>query len=372
MVDATRTAALSPSELGYRMPAEWEPHAATWLTWPCSQDWPGKLSAVRWTFCEIVRLLVRYERVHLIVGDVDVQRQAEASLTKAGVDLRSLTFFVAATDRTWARDNLPTFVVNRTANKLGAVKWRFNGWARYDDHELDEAAGMSVAQETVRAAGGELFVPQLDVGGSSQRFVLEGGAIDVDGEGTLLTTRRCLLGAPFQRNPGVSQSQVEQVLHQFLGVTTVIWLEDGIAGDDTSGHIDDFARFVSPGHVVVCASERGDAEARLLEDAHAALCSATDARGRRLQVTTLPMPEPVTYDGEILPASYANFYIYNRAVMVPTFNDPADRYALAILAELFPDREVIGVYARDLVVGLGTLHCSTQQLPAANPSVAAE
>lgn len=353
----------TPSELGYRMPAEWEHHTATWLTWPCSEDWPGKLQTIRWVFCEIVRLLVRYERVNLIVQNDSVRRAAAAAIKKAGVGLDQVTFFTAETDRTWARDNLPTFVVNREKGKLGAVKWCFNGWARYSDHKLDEAAGMAVAKSVTKAAAGDLFVPKAGSGPRARRFVLEGGSIDVDGEGTVLTTRRCLLGAPHQRNPGLGTAEVEEVLQKYLGVSKVVWVEDGIAGDDTSGHIDDFARFVAPGKVVVCQSTRGDGEAALLRSAFEELSEAVDARGRRLDVATLPMPEPVYYMGEQLPASYANFYIANHAVLVPVFNDAADYRALGILRELFADHEVVGVYARDLVVGLGTLHCSTQQEP---------
>lgn len=357
------SASETPRHLGYHMPAEWEPHAATWLTWPCSEDWPGKLQAVRWTYCEVIRLLVRYERVNLIVQNDSVRRAAGSALKKAGVGLEQVTFFTAETDRTWARDNLPTFVVNRAREQLGAVKWSFNGWARYPDHKLDEAAGMAVAKSVTKAARGDLFLPRVSTNPRAHRFVLEGGSIDVDGEGTVLTTRRCLLGAPYQRNPGLGVTEVESILEEYLGVSRVIWVEDGIAGDDTSGHIDDFARFVEPGKVVVCQSTRGDREAALLRGAFEELSDARDAAGRKLDVATLPMPEPVYYMGEQLPASYANFYVANHAVLVPVFNDAADYRALGILSELFPEREVIGVYARDLVVGLGTLHCSTQQEP---------
>ncbi len=248
--------------------------------------------------------------------------------------MTKVTFFEARTDRTWARDNLPTFVTHPDTGALGAVKWRFNGWARYDDHELDEAAGMAVAKAAVKRHA--LFVPKYQIGKKAHRFVLEGGSIDVDGEGTVLTTRRCLLGEPFARNPGLSQPEVEEVLRQNLGVTSVLWVEDGIAGDDTSGHIDDFARFVAPGKVVVCQSARDDQEALFLRQAYEELSVARDARGRKLELFTLPMPEPVFYRGEQLPASYANFYIANNSVLVPVFNDQADRTALGILAELFP------------------------------------
>lgn len=342
------------------MPAEWEPHDATWLTWPSSEDWPGKLDAVRWTYCEFIRALTLGERVKLIVGNAAVRRSATQRLERAGVDLDQIDFFVAPTDRTWARDNLPTLVINDDRTQIGAVKWRFNGWARYDDHHLDEQAGASVAESFLKH-----WLPELTTsGGRKRRFVLEGGAIDVDGAGTLLTTRRCLLGKPYQRNPNVRQAEIERVLSDMLGVDHVIWLEDGIAGDDTAGHVDDFARFVSVGTVVVAKeSKRGDPNYEPLKRAIADLRQARDARGKKLQVVELPMPRAVVYDGERLPASYANFYICNDRVLVPTFNDPNDRVALSILADLFEGREVCGIHAVDLVVGLGTLHCSSQQQP---------
>jgi agmatine deiminase len=350
----------TPQALGYRMPAEWEEHAATWLTWPYSEDWPGKLEAVRWTFAEITRQLVRGERVRMIVPGVAERDEVEKWLCRANIDTRAVDFFVARTDRTWTRDNLPTFVVNREQRRVGAVKWRFNGWARYPDHELDDAAGCAVAS----AHGDPAWFPAVQIVGKPWRFVLEGGSIDVDGEGTVLTTRRCLLGSSCARNPGLDQAGTEAVLAQHLDISHVVWLEDGIAGDDTSGHIDDFARFVSPGRVVIAReNDPADPNHALLEAARRELLSARDARGRSLDVVDLPMPAPLYFDGERLPASYANFYVANESVLVPTFNDPNDRVALGILAELFPSRRVCGVHAVDLVVGLGTLHCSTQQEP---------
>ncbi len=353
--------AATPRKLGFRMPAEWEPHAATWLAWPHSEDWPGKLQSVRWVFCEMARCLTRNERVRLIVKDAADSQKVRSQLARANVELSQVDFFEAATDRTWTRDNLPQFVVDGARSALGAVKFEFNGWARYDDHELDEQAGCAVA----KAYGKTTWFPKRGPNLRSPRFVLEGGAIDVDGQGTLLTTRRCLLGSPYARNPGLDQTQVEATLREYLGAEHVIWLEDGVAGDDTSGHIDDFARFVGPGRVVVAEETHpNDDNYAPLCQAHEALSDARDASGRKLDVVKLPMPEPVYYDGERLPASYANFYIANSTVLVPTFNDPNDRVALGILAELFPDRTVVGIHATDLVVGLGTLHCSTQQEPA--------
>lgn len=340
------------------MPAEWEPHAATWLAWPCSADWPGKLEAVRWVFTEVIRLLTPRERVRLIVPAGE-QQAVTAWLQRAHVDIGQVDLFVATTDRTWTRDSLPLFVVDEGRRRVGAVKWRFNGWARYDDHELDERAGRAVAERYLPH-----WFPSVEVDGKPWHVVLEGGSVDLDGEGTLLTTRRCLLGAPYQRNPGLDQGQVERVLAEYLGARHVIWLEDGVAGDDTSGHVDDFARFVAPGCVVVSQeSDRQDPNFEPLWQARQVLEHSHDARGRKLQVVPLPMPQPLWLDGERLPASYANFYIANDIVLVPTFNDPNDRVALGILQELMPGRIVRGVHAVDLVLGLGTLHCSTQQEP---------
>lgn len=351
----------TPQQLGFRMPAEWEPHAATWLAWPYSEDWPGKLEAVRWVFCEMARLLHEGERVRLIVRDAPARDEVAGWLEAQGVDVARVDFFVSATDRTWTRDNLPLFVRSQSGY-VGAVKFRFNGWARYEDHQLDEQAGQAVA----RAHGACHWFPTVQVGERIERVVLEGGAIDVDGQGTLLTTRGCLLGTRFARNPGVSQAQLEQLLGAYLGIEQVIWLGEGIAGDDTSGHVDDFARFVRPATVVLAQSEDPtDADYLPLREAKQCLLDARDARGRSIQVVELPMPRPVYYRGERLPASYANFYIANHRVLVPTFNDRNDQRALSIFRELFPEREVVGVFARDLVVGLGTLHCSTQQEPLA-------
>ncbi|HVY32347.1 MAG TPA: agmatine deiminase family protein [Polyangiaceae bacterium] len=352
-------------DLGYRMPAEWEPHAATWLAWPHEPtDWPGKFEAVPWVFAEVIKNLTRGERVRLIVSGKRMQKEASAALEKSQVDVRLVDFVELATDRSWTRDFLPLFVAKsgRPGKRaLGAVKFRFNGWARYDNHARDEAAGLKV-QARATAAGVAPF--QAYVGGGSERLVLEGGAIDVDGEGTLLCTEECLLDGRQARNRELGKTGVEQALRQHLGAEKVLWLGRGIAGDDTAGHIDDFARFVAPGKIVLAAEKnRRDANYRPLREALERLVGAKDARGRRIEVIPLPMPEPVVFDEQRLPASYANFYIGNSVVLVPTFNDVADATALGILAELFPDRRVVGIYSKDFVLGLGTIHCSTQQEP---------
>jgi agmatine deiminase len=355
----------TPQALGYRMPAEWEPHAATLLAWPHKRgDWPGKAENIPWVFAEMARVLSEHERVRVLVRDAKEQRQGESMFRRAGVDLRQVDWLKADTNRSWTRDSLPNFVVRGggARRQVGAVKFRFDGWNRYPDHDLDDAAGIFVA-ETLAP---KHWLPKLQIRGKTRRITLEGGSIDVDGQGTLLTTEECLLTGKRARHKALGRAGSEQLLGEYLGVTKVIWLKDGIAGDDTSGHIDDFARFVRPGVVVVCREpRRTDKNHRRLAEAQETLRSSRDAQGKKLEVVSLPMPAPVTYGGVQLPASYANFYIANGVVLVPTFNDEQDRVALGILGELFPDRRVVGIHARDLVLGLGTLHCSTQQEPAA-------
>jgi agmatine deiminase len=368
----------TPAVLGYRMPAEWEPHAATWLAWPHEKtDWPGKFEAVHWVFCEIARALQGGERIRLIVRDAAAKREAVKALTSSGVDLAEVELHTVPTDRSWMRDSVPTFVVRpkptgkggraskgrgaQAGREVAAVKWRFNGWARYKNHKHDDALGYEVA--ALREL--PLFEPVVTLGKKPHRFVLEGGAVDVDGEGTLLATEQCLLSGEQARNPELGRALSEQVLRDYLGADQVLWVPEGIAGDDTGGHIDDFARFVAPGKVVLALEpNKQDPNHKILARARERLVGARDARGRRLEVIALPMPAPVVFDGQRLPASYANFYVGNTAVLVPTFNDPNDRVALGILSELFPERSVVGIHSTDFVLGLGTIHCSTQQEPA--------
>lgn len=356
----------------YVMPAEWEEHGATWLAWPHKvSDWPGKFGAIPWVFCEIVRHLVGRERVRILVTGA-TESQARRQLAAAGVGLEWVDFVRAKSNRSWTRDYLPSFVVQRSgagtkarrqSEEMAAVKWRFNGWARYPDHEWDDAAGGKAAEYL----GLPLLQPETTVRGKARRVVLEGGAYDVDGEGTLLTSEACLLSGRYARNRPLSRELLEATLSEHLGIEQVIWLGEGIEGDDTAGHVDDFVRFVRPGVVVLCQEpNRRDPNHGALRAARERIAGARDARGRRLRVVELPMPAPVFQGKQRLPASYANFYIANGVVLVPTFNDPADREALGILRELFPERQVCGIHARDLVLGLGTLHCSTQQEPVAS------
>jgi agmatine deiminase len=353
----------TPAAQGYRMPAEWEPHAGTWLAWPHERsDWPGpgKLAAVRWVYTEILRHLVPGERVRLLVQDETLERRARTMLRRAGVDAERIDWFRIPTDRAWTRDYCPLFV-RRGDGDIGLVGWRFTGWAKYPDHTRDAAVPRRLARRLRRP----LWQPVIDAAGGPRRVVLEGGAIDVNGCGTLLATEECLLSPLQARNPGVSRRALEQVLADSLGIRKVLWLGAGIAGDDTHGHVDDLARFVAPGTVVVASCEDpADENTARLRDNRERLRGMTDQDEAPLRVVELPMPAPLTFDGQRLPASYANFYIGNAVVLVPTFNDPADRRALGILEGLFPTRRVVGIHAVDLVLGLGTLHCMTQQEPA--------
>jgi agmatine deiminase len=331
---------------GFRLPAEWEPHEATWLAWPHeTSDWPGKFSAIPWLYGEIVRHLARVELVHILVNDADAERRAVAILRKSHADLAAVDFVHQPTDRSWVRDTAPLFVRNKRG-EIAATRWRFNGWAKYDNWQHDAEAPAAMA--------GELGVKLWETG-----LVLEGGSIDVNGAGKLLTTEECLLSDVQARNPGLGRAGIERAFAAYLGVSEVIWLGRGIAGDDTHGHIDDIARFTSLDGVIACVEpDKSDPNHEPLKENLARLRSRRD-----LRVVTLPMPEPVFFNNQRLPASYANFYIANGTVLAPAFGDPNDRVALNTLARLFPDREVIGIPCRDLVLGLGTLHCLTQQQP---------
>ncbi len=353
---AAHKAPATPAALRYQMPAEWEPHEATWLGWPhLASDWPGKLPAIRWVYVEMIRKLAAGETVRLLVPSAKHQEEARRFLLRAGADLCRAEFLHWPTDRGWHRDSGPLFVLR--GNKKAIVDLHFNGWAKYSNWHRDRL----VAPRAARLLNLKLFDAQWE----GRPFILEGGAIDVNGRGTLVTTEECLLDQQTQvRNPGMGGEEVEAALRAYLGIRQVIWLGRGIVGDDTHGHVDDICRFVNPTTVVLAQEKnRRDVNYRALAENRERLQGARLEDGSRLQVVPLPMPEPLWFDGYPLPASYANFYICNEAVLVPTFNDPADRVALGILAELIRDRPVIGIHAVDLVLGFGTLHCLTQQEP---------
>jgi len=362
----TSTPIKTPRQLGYRMPAEWEPHQATWLAWPHNpEDWPGKFASIPWLYVEIVRLLAARESVHLIVEDAAMERRVKSMLSRAGANLDHVSFHLWPTDRGWTRDSGPIFVRN-AKGQVAITNWRFNGWAKYDDWRLD----VKLPGRVQKLLGCPHWQPSLDdESGATRRIVLEGGSIDVNGAGLLLTTEECLLSEVQQRNPGCSREQLERVFADFLGVDQVIWLDRGIAGDDTHGHVDDIARFAGPSTIIAAVEpDTSDPNHAPLAENLGRLRSARTPDGKQFTIVELPMPRPVVFRGQRLPASYANFYVANGVVLVPTFHDPNDRVALNLLAEVFPDREVIGVHSMDLIWGLGALHCMTQQQPAALPS----
>jgi agmatine deiminase len=344
-----------PAALGYRMPAEWEPHSAVWIAWPHQRDdWPDRFEPVPWFYVEIVRALHRSEHVRILALPPE-EAQARDMLSRAGIDLTRVSFVPFETDRVWTRDSAGIFLRDVTGRRA-VLDWHFNAWAKYDNWQHDDALAVQVADH--------LGLPRWAPHKHGHRVVLEGGSIDVNGAGLLLTTEECLLSPVQARNPALTRTDIEEVLCDYLGVKRVLWLNRGIAGDDTHGHVDDLARFVGPRTVVtVVENDPGEVNYEPLRENLERLRGMTGLDGTPLEVVTLPLPAPIVFDGQRLPASYANFYISNRTVLVPTFNDINDRRALATLAEVFPGREVIGIHARDLVWGLGTLHCLTQQEP---------
>ena len=352
------------------MPAEWAPHAATWIAWPHNpEDWPGKFQPIPWVYCEIVRQLSRVEDVHILVNDLAAEKRATRMLRRQGANLARLHFHHWRTDRVWLRDSGPIFTKALNPDggfdargDLRITDWRFNAWAKYDNWRNDDRVPCEVAK---------LYdMPRVQptatlADGSEHRIVLEGGSIDTNGGGVLLTTEECLLSDVQQRNPGVSREQLERAFQEFLGIEQVVWLNRGCAGDDTHGHVDDITRFVSADTILTAVEPNTADENHLpLAENLERLHSARTRDGKPFKIKALPMPEPVVFESQRLPASYANFYIANSLVLVPTFNDPHDRLALNTIAECFPDRIVAGIHATDLVWGLGTLHCLSQQEPA--------
>ena len=356
---------------GYRMPAEWEPHQATWLAWPHYRgDWPGKFEPIPWVYTEIIANLARHEPVELIVNDAASERQARKMLGRSNAPVRNVRFHRWPTNRAWLRDSGCIFL-NRPCGagtlaresrrerqfNILALKFRFNAWAKYSNWCQDEKIGSLMAN----AAHAREIRPLS----SSTRVVLEGGSIDVNGNGTILTTEECLLSKVQQRNPTMSRKDYAKLFADYLGAAHTIWLGRGIFGDDTHGHVDDLTRFVAPDTVVTMVENNTrDVNHKPLRDNLRRLRAADDQAGKPLTVVELPMPGPAVFEQRRLPASYANFYIANGVVLVPVFNDPNDRIALNTLATLFPTREIVPIYSGDLIWGLGTMHCLTQQQPA--------
>jgi agmatine deiminase len=352
----------TPRTLGYRMPAEWEPHSATWLGWPHNRtDWPGKFEPIPWVYAEIVRYLSRVEDINIVVRNAAAKAQARDMLSLCGADMKRVKFHVWPMNRVWTRDSGPIFIRRNSApDQVAITNWRFNAWAKYPDCKLDNQLPGRVAKLLKLKE----FTPMIERSGKRHQIVLEGGSIDVNGHGLMLTTEECLLSKVQQRNPGLTRNHLEKIFSDYLRVEKLIWLGRGIAGDDTHGHVDDISRFVAP-DVIVTAVERhrGDANYEPLRENLKRLRAATGLEGRKLQIVELPLPRPVIFKKQRLPASYANFYIANNLVLVPTFNDPNDRVALNILAEVLPKHEVVGIYCGDFIWGLGAIHCATQQQP---------
>ena len=343
-----------------RMPAEWEPHEATWIAWPHNEsDWPGKFECIPFVYAEIVRQLSNVEKVQIVVNNAAAEKRARKVLKDCGALSPAVRFHHWPTDRVWTRDSGPIFV--RQGNKLAITNWRFNAWAKYPDSKNDDLLPDHVGD----LLGLDEFVPAAIKNKKIYRIVLEGGSVDVNGHGSMLTTEECLLSTKQQRNPGLSRRDLEAAFERYLGVRNVIWLGGGIAVDDTHGHVDDISRFVGPRTVLTAVEpNRRDKNHTPLKQNFKKLRSATDQDGKRLEVIELPMPSPVVHRGRRLPASYANFYVANGIVLAPIFGDPNDRTALNLLADVFPTRVVVPIYCRDFIWGLGAIHCMTQQQPA--------
>jgi agmatine deiminase len=357
------------------MPAEWEPHSATWLAWPHFEgDWPGKFEPIPWVYAEIIRHLVKHERVELVVNNPAAGRRARKVLERADALSENIRFQHWPTNRVWLRDSGCIFLKQGLGPKEShvgtagpgrpalearqlALKFRFNAWAKYSNWRLDDKIGTLMA----KAAHADEILPE-SIG---SRIVLEGGSIDVNGAGTILTTEECLLSKEQERNPHMARVHYEKAFADYLGAPQTIWLGRGILGDDTHGHVDDLARFVSKNTVVTMVEpDSKDANHAPLRANLRRLQSARDQDGKQFTVVELPMPQPVVFEGRRLPASYANFYIADGVVLVPVFNRPNDRIALNTLADLFPTREIAPVYSGDFIWGFGAMHCMTQQQPA--------
>jgi agmatine deiminase len=371
-----KIAAATPAESGFAMPAEWEPHDATWLAWPHHQaDWPGKMEAIRWVYGEMARKISPGETVRLLVRHPAEQKLAASHLQRAGCDLKKIEFIVHPTNRSWMRDTGPIFVKRSPKSKVQSpksetaiVNFHFNAWAR-DNHWRKDR---KIPEMASRLLGKKLFHAECSVEDSTQNsklktqnFVLEGGGIEVNGRGTLLTTEECYLHPTIQvRNPGMTRAQYDETFKKYLGITNPLWLLKGPAGDDTHGHVDDICRFVNRKTLVLIREKnQRDINYKPLAENWERVREFRLEDGSKPEIVPLPMPAPLCFGDRRLPASYANFYIANACVIVPTFNDPNDRVALGILGELFSDRPVVGIHAVDLVLGSGSLHCLTQQQP---------
>jgi agmatine deiminase len=344
------------NNLKYRLPAEWAPHEATWLAWPHNKDdWPGKFASIKWVYAEIVKYISHGEKVRILVQSKNHKVKAENVLKSVNADLSNIDYYIKKTDCGWLRDSSPFFIKEKKT--LTAIDFKFNGWAKYNNYKLDDKIPSYISNK--------FKFKKITAEYNGQQVILEGGAVDTNGKGTLIATEECLLDEKVQvRNPGFKKEDYEKIFHKYLGISNVIWLGKGIAGDDTHGHVDDLCRFVNHNTVVIVQEENNsDENYHLLNENKERLQNLTLPNRKKVNVIPLPMPLPQIFRSQRLPASYANFYISNYEVLVPTFNDPNDRIAIGILSELFPDRKVVGIHSVDLVWGLGTIHCLTHEQP---------
>lgn len=339
-----------------RLPAEFEPHEAILLCFPHNaDDWPGKYQAVKWAFVDFIKKVSLYEQIILVVQDNAEKKRVTQLLIRSAVDLQKIDFVLADTDRNWMRDSGP--IIIEQDQKSLAIDFNFNAWAKYDDFQLDNKIPQKISQH--------LNIPFETPQHKNRLITLEGGAIDCNGKSVLITTKECLLDPHIQvRNEGFTKFDYEELFKEVLGIEKTIWLEKGIVGDDTHGHVDDICRFINEDTVLVVEEENKiDKNHHILAKNMEILETVTLAEGRKLNIIKLPMPQPIIYQGIRLPASYANFLILNNAIVVPTFNDPNDRKALGIISEVMPDHDIIGIHALDLVWGFGTLHCLSHEIP---------
>lgn len=340
----------TPKQLGFRMPAEWEKQEAVWISWPHNLDtWStDMLKEVRNSYADFVKVLQTGQKIKVLVNDVKEKNEAEELLRQSGVNLSQLHFFPIKNVDGWTRDYGPTFIVNDKTKEKAMVKWIFNAWGnKYDDLKEDN----KIPYEMNKILNLQMFEPKI---------VLEGGSIDVNGSGTLLTTEQCLLNK--NRNPQLNKQQIEQYLKDYLNVSNILWLKEGIVGDDTEGHIDDIARFVNK-NTVVCAFEDNDDDEnhKILKENYELLLKMKDESGKKLNVVKLPMPGFVGNEKRRYPASYCNFYIGNGAVVVPVFRHENDKKALEIIQKFFPRKKIFGINSREIVYGFGSFHCLSQQ-----------
>jgi agmatine deiminase len=351
--DLAKAGTATPAELGYYFPAEFAPQESMWLSWPHKEkSWPGKIDTIYAPYSLFIKEVAKGQKVNINVADEAMKNFALGHLVKAGVNLDQIRFHYFPTNDAWCRDHGPAFLINPQAEqKKVLVKWEYNAWGeKYPPHNLDNQIPIKIAEE--------LGIPYFRPG-----IVMEGGSVEFNGKGTLLTSEACLLNE--NRNPQLNQSQIEKILCDYYGVNHILWVGDGIVGDDTDGHIDDITRFVNSDTVVTVIEEnKSDENHHLLQENLDRLKKMRLEDGKQLNIVELPMPSPVIYEDQRLPASYANFYIANESVIVPTFRDKNDEKALDILEGCFPDRNVIGIDSTDIIWGLGSFHCLSQQEPA--------